>query len=156
MNIERHHVEPVSLNGLNLDCNILPLKRWTHKELHQTLDIDRKTYSKTVRKMRELYNHKLIQSPDELERRADIQRLFFDNIGDLPDWLVQKHVLKMMEMYDFHNEQYKDISWYYFDKPKRLANRVDQFFELHTLKTEIRKEIAQTFIDTVRVQHYQV
>ena len=104
--------------------------------------------------MRELYNHKLIQSPDELERRADIQRLFFDNLGDLPDRLIQKHVLKIMETYSFHNNQYYEITWNYFDKPKRFANRVDQFNEIHSLKTCIRQEISKIFIDSVRIKYY--
>ena len=60
----------------------------------------------------------------------------------------------MMETYDYQNQQYFDLTGYWYDKPKRVSDRVGQFNELHTTQTNIRKEISQTLIDTIRITHY--
>jgi hypothetical protein len=60
----------------------------------------------------------------------------------------------MMELLGFHNKQYKEITGHDYDKPSRKRNKKDQFFELHTVKTNIVKEIAQIFIDTVKKTIY--
>ena len=53
-------------------------------------------------------------------------------------------------MYDFNNKQYEELTGNAYDKPRRKRNKVDQFNELHTMKTNIRKEIAQTFVDIIK------
>jgi len=150
MRRESHHIEPVSLWGIDVKENILTLKQQQHRELHQTLDIDRKKFSQYARKKRIKYNHKLLVTPDEIEHDADIQRKFFANLSKLPSRLIQKHVLKMMELLGYHTKQYKNITWDDLDKPIRKVNKVDQFNELHNKKIESQKELARLFVATVK------
>ena len=89
---------PVSLYGKDISPNLIQLQEKTHIDLHKTLDIPTKEYSKRTRNFKIKTNHKSIRTPQDIDMIYDIQSRFFDNINKLPKTVQQQHLHKMREL----------------------------------------------------------
>ena len=139
---EKHHTIPVSLRWPDIVDNLMSLRRDVHRELHRTLDMPMRKYSRMQRRAKKQTNNKLVFNWDDVEVWADMQREFFLNFNRLPNDIQLKHIKNMMRQYDRMNNLYKKITWeLQWDVP--LMNKApDRFHALHEWLIGIEKDIA--------------
>lgn len=149
---QTHHIEPVSLYGENKRSNTIDLIDRIHIDLHKTLDIPMRSYSKMQRVYKENTNHKLILDPEDIEYQAYMKWLFFDNIHKLSPRLQQEHIKKMIEQLEEKKAIYRQVSWDEFDDTiTPHKNDKQQFFEYFNKKISCQKEIQKVLIEKLKL-----
>lgn len=78
MATDRHHVIPLSLNGVDSNENKMKIDRFDHRTLHSEQDVT----SQAIRRWREMTNHIILPNEFTEEERLKIQKKFFANIGN--------------------------------------------------------------------------
>lgn len=73
---ERHHVRPISLYWPDHNANIMRIRKNTHKEIHDILNIP----WNHIRKIRSQVNDKRIFNEHDLSCIHKLQRMYFSNI----------------------------------------------------------------------------
>ena len=141
--IEGHHVLPISLWWPDERMNIMDLKAQVHRDLHYTLDMPVRKYSSMNRKAKKRSNGHIILPPDAIEARGDMQRLFFDNINELPLRLQQKHVRVMNTLMLDAQRKYSNYTWENLDYYEETHNEVDTFHNYHEARIIAQKELAK-------------
>lgn len=84
---EKHHIRPISLYWPDHDANIMRVKKHTHREIHDILNIP----WNYIRKIRSKINDRRIFNEHDLSRVHKLQRMYFDNIDLLKIDAVQIH-----------------------------------------------------------------
>lgn len=145
--IEVHHVVPVSLFGIDKDCNKHPLEREIHRELHDILDMKKWTYWRLHRRERIHNNHKSILDSKDLDMRYDLQRSYFSSYSKLPEELQDIHDNKMLEMQKYYWWILEKITWNVYNIEK------EDFHTMHEKQIEIHKFINEDLIASLK-KHY--
>jgi len=84
---EKHHVRPISLYWPDHAANIMRIKKNTHKEIHDILNIP----WNHIRKVRSQLNDRWFFNEHDLARMHKLQRIYFNNIDLLKIDAVRIH-----------------------------------------------------------------
>jgi len=85
--MEKHHIIPLAIWWTSVQENIASLESWTHKVVHQILNIP---YRK-IREYREEINWKILISEKWLELEKDMQLQYFSKAKKLDKHIFKQH-----------------------------------------------------------------
>lgn len=150
--IEKHHMIPLStLVWVHAPRNIMELDKNIHKQLHDTLNIDMKTFCRMQRKIRQKINGMLVLSPSDIDTQYQLAICFFGKLWKLPSRLQHKHVQNMINQLDHSKSIYKLYTGTEYDiKPKRLSSTDQQFYEILEKKIEVEKATSSVLIQCIK------
>ena len=109
-----HHCIPLSLNWSDKWENKIRLEQVDHKILHDEQDV---SWSK-IRQWRQKVNHIILPNEFTEEERLKIQKLFFNNIGNLPTEMVQAQLASL------YSQQSNESITRRYSNPKEKAHEL--------------------------------
>lgn len=83
----KHHTTPISLGGLDKECNIINLEQPDHDLIHHTCDMSYKLYHTLNRKMKSKMNGHIVMPEDALKIQHEMQHRFHEWYDYLPERL---------------------------------------------------------------------
>lgn len=144
MRKERHHVVPISLYGADKPCNIKSIKYTEHRLVHQVLNIPMSKYSRLQRNFKMRINHKLVLSPSDIDKIADMQWEYFRDLHKLPKETQIRHMKKMLEYYRYEIHRLF-VMWWWNNNAKG-----ETFRDYHEWMIWIRKEQSRIILDRIK------
>jgi len=87
MKQEKHHSIPLAIWGTTIPDNIILLDSWTHKLVHQTLNIP----YKTIRQYREMINNVVLLNEEIAYKELDMKLKYFSKAKQLDKEVFKLH-----------------------------------------------------------------
>lgn len=149
---QKHHVEPISLYGKNVQENLMVLKEDVHKLLHQKMDIS----PRYIREAREKLNGVLIYEPKHIEIIGGLQRRFFENLHRLPKLIEDAHKWWARQVYNQEYAEYDKLieplkdNPYWLSLPKHHTTVTYQFDKLFDQILDLRKAVSYGNVQLIR------
>lgn len=142
--IDKHHILPVSCYGPNIAENMADTLRNDHKAVHEKLDSAWRYYNNAVRRQRMKENWHIVLTVDDIEGRAEIQRTYLDWVDWLPNYLQDMHEIKLWELVAIENDKLFRIIW------DRMKVDLWDTMTNHWYYIDIQKEISKAIYSRLR------
>ena len=136
---ENHHTITLSTWWPDTPANLMKLKRNTHTQLHQTLNMHPNILGKFNRQYRKLANDRLIANADMIDCQHEMQKRFFENLKLLPKEIQEKHITVFRRLIEDQIAQYNAISDNRLEVPWEQRTIIDTVDLFHDTYTQYRK-----------------
>lgn len=100
--MERHHITPLSLYGLDKECNIAVVSYHDHNLIHQQMNYPSHIFSKMWREFRKKHNGKRACDLAMVQDILAMQKGYLDRCKNLPKDLYFLHCTKLSELANFY------------------------------------------------------
>lgn len=135
--VEQHHVIPVSLFWPDIAENLEWLIQTDHQKLHSMMDMPMNLFSKLTRAQRKRENGHIVLTESDIEWRADIQRVYLENVDKLPWFMQDLHDIKLGELATSESMKFERLTQETY--PLELWDALGN----HQLYIDIQKEISK-------------
>lgn len=113
-----HHYRPLSLRGIDNECNKWPLPNKEHDLVHQTLNVN----NNVLRALRMDLNDVIIFTVKKLEKVHNVQKMYFSKMDLLPTHLIGLHADSFTRQIIFREYQIKSLQGMLPDEEKFIVD----------------------------------